>query len=116
MPGPSYSGQVDYPDYKFQFKGEILSSIRIMGFSSWVHDKFANCAIFGFKYKKSIAPTPRMLQLLHETSPQQHTAKQILAMFPGHDYMLADVERMEKEDDWEGIRSQRWIQLAESKS
>ena len=100
--------------YKFQFEGEILSSIRIMGVSRFYGS--TNCVVYGFKYEKDAAPTPQMLQLLHETSPQQHTAKQILAMFPGHDYMLADVERMEKEYDWEGKRSQHWIRLAESKS
>lgn len=93
-------------EYKFQYDGEILSSIKIMGVSDFYGS--ANAVVYGFKFERKTTPTSYMLHLLYKTSTIQLTAKELLAKFTGNNHMVEDVERWIKEYDWDKDRSLHW--------
>jgi hypothetical protein len=63
--GGNYSGG---SDHVFTYPDEILSSIKIMGISSYYGS--ADCAVFGFKFdRESTLPDQAVLQKMYIASP-----------------------------------------------
>jgi len=92
-------------DSAWQYPGEILSSIRIMGVSR--HYGSANAAVYGFKYKDERFPRPtaEVLRALYMSDPASPTPRQFVEKLG-----LAPEER-EQVVGWAG--SNHWDMLRE---
>lgn len=110
--GGNYSGG---SDHVFTYPDEILSSIKIMGISSYYGS--ADCAVFGFKFdRESTLPDQAVLQKMYIASPSALKPEE-LASYIGFKNSEEASERIRtwiKDNNWDEIRERRWANVRES--
>ena len=91
-------------DTFWEYPGEILSSIKIMGVSKSYRS--ANAAVYGFKYKDERFPLPAsdVLLTLYASDPAQPTPDAFAAKLGLDDEHGARVSGWAAEHEWDGVR------------
>ncbi|WP_440944997.1 insecticidal delta-endotoxin Cry8Ea1 family protein [Methanosarcina sp. T3] len=110
--GGNYSGG---SDHVFTYPDEILSSIKIMGVSSYYGS--ADCAVSGFKFDgESTLLDQAVLQKMYIASPSALKPEE-LAGYVGFKNSEEAIEKIRiwiKDYNWDEIRERRWTNISQN--